>query len=294
MEETRFKQERLLGIVSDQHHGAAELGREALQVLADYSVICAADQSEEFIAKLCAYAAELQHARPSMMPLRNLLEQWCDRVRKLSRTAVDNIRGQAIDYAYDLIRQSRTAVGEIARHTAALVPAGSVIITHSMSSTVVECFRRLAGKNVTAIITESRPGDEGKALAQQLVECAITAHYITDAQMGLFVSQADLVLVGADSILADGSAVNKAGTYLLALAADNLEVPFYVCAETFKKTSNTKVEVELEEKSGEELSLPTLPHITPRNIYFDITPPALITGWINENGLETVFYNKKS
>lgn len=294
MEEARFKQERLQGIVDDTHRGAAQLAREALQVLADYSAICAAGGGGEFVGKLCDYAGELQRARPSMMPLRNLLEQWCERVRNLSKTEVDNMRGLAIDHAYDLIKQSHAAVDKIARHAAALVPGGSVIITHSHSSTVTECFRQLAEKNVTAIITESRPGDEGKALASQLIECAISAHYITDAQIGLFVSQADLVLVGADSILADGSVVNKAGTYLMALAADNLDVPFYVCAETFKKTANTKVAVELEEKPGEELGLPVLPHITPRNIYFDITPPALITGWINEDGLETVLYNKKS
>jgi translation initiation factor eIF-2B subunit delta len=290
MQEIQFKEERLQEMFADRSHGAAQMARAALQVLADYSGLCEAVNQQELIDKLCAYAAELQRARPSMMPVENLLNLWCIHVRALAGRAVDATRLEARDYAYELIRESHDAVSRIAEYAAALIPADSVVMTHTLSSTILECFSLLGAKNVTAIITESRPGYEGRLLAEKLVETAVTAHYITDAQMGLFVSQADFVLVGADSIMGDGSVVNKAGTYLLALAADNEEVPFYVCAETYKHTSRPATEIELEEKPGIELGLPTLPHITPRNIYFDITPPALVKGWISEEGINTEFY----
>ena len=73
--------------------------------------------------------------------------------------------------------------------------------------------------------------------------------YITDAQGGLF-DQADAVLVGADALLADGTLVNKAGTYLLALAAKDQNVPFWVCAESFKCTTTPADAFALEERSG--------------------------------------------
>ena len=45
--------------------------------------------------------------------------------------------------------------------------------------------------------------------------------------------QADLVLVGADAVT-EAAAVNKAGTHLLALAAQAQGVPVYVAADTAK------------------------------------------------------------
>ena len=289
LHEEQFKAERLKDITEDRTHGAAELARASLQVLADYCALCSANRVDELRDKLRGFALALQSARPSMMPLRNLLESWMECIRDQNVEEVDVMRGLASDFAYDIIRQSHNATSKIAEYVAAMIPEDSVVMTHSLSSTIVECFRQLGGKNVHAIITESRPGFEGRILAELLVENAVSAKFITDAQMGLFVAEADFILIGADSILADGSVVNKAGTYLLALAAEVVETPVYVCAETFKQSFTLAEAIELEEKSGEELGLAILPHITPVNIYFDITPAALISGWINEHGINTTF-----
>jgi len=42
------------------------------------------------------------------------------------------------------------------------------------------------------------------------LKSGIEIQYITDAQLGLFMTKADVVLLGANSILAGGSVVNKA------------------------------------------------------------------------------------
>ncbi|GAH63360.1 unnamed protein product, partial [marine sediment metagenome] len=73
------------------------------------------------------------------------------------------------------------------------------------------------------------------------------------------------VLVGADSVLRDGSLINGLPTYELALAAKG-KLPFYVVCETLKfnpRVSSTQVKLE----EG-----------------FDLTPPELITGIITEAG----------
>jgi len=44
----------------------------------------------------------------------------------------------------------------------------------------------------------------------------------------------DMVVVGADSILADGSFVNKTGTHILALMSEIEHIPFYVLCDTLK------------------------------------------------------------
>lgn len=81
-------------------------------------------------------------------------------------------------------------------------------------------------------------------------------------QAGLFVGQADLVLLGADAVSAT-AAVNKSGSYLLALAAQAAGVPVYVAADTSKLSPGPLfslahprgvAEEEHEEKEAEEVT----------------------------------------
>lgn len=286
MSTERFKQERLKAIVDDRRSGAAELGRLALHFLADYARVCPHKDVGAYKRELLSFAGELQRARPGMAPLVNLVGAWRQWLEAEMGPDVERLGEVAVNTAHDLVNQSEQAVVKIAGHVADVVPAGSTVFTHSISSTILVCFRELAARNVKAIVTESRPGDEGRWLAGQLAELAVTADFITDAQMGLFIGRADIALVGADTVLDDGSIINKAGTYLLALAAREAGVPFYVCAERFKRGDRDEKNAQLDEVDGEELGLPILPHITPRNIYFDVTPAELITGWINEDGVQ--------
>lgn len=154
-----------------------------------------------------------------------------------------------------------------------------------LSSTLLEVFSGLQGRHVRMIVSESRPLCEGYSLARRLPGWNLDTTLITDAQIGLFAAEADLALVGADSLLADGSVVNKAGTYLLALAARDKSIPFYVCCESFKRRTADMAAFRLEEMSPAELGAPELPSVTLRNVYFDVTPPSLVTGWISERGL---------
>lgn len=279
-----LKQACLQEIETDRERGASQLARRCLEMLSDYAAKLDVDSVTRLQRELQKFADELKAARPSMAPVENLLRAFDTCLSKLPSpvaAAVHYARRQA---AY-LVAESEQAVLQVAQHAAGLVKTGDTILTHSISSTVVEIFRCLQERSVKAVITESRPGNEGQLLATELSKLSISTEYITEAQAGLFVGRCDIVLVGADTLLADGSVVNKAGTFLLALAACEKKIPFYVCCESFKQTSKTDVDIELEEKSGAELELPPLSHITPRNIYFDITPARLISGHISERGI---------
>ena len=63
--------------------------------------------------------------------------------------------------------------------------------------------------------------------------------------------QADLVLVGADAIT-EAAAVNKAGTHLLALAAQAAGVPVYVAADTSKLSPGPLVSIAFPGEQQEE------------------------------------------
>ena len=127
-------------------------------------------------------------------------------------------------------------------------------------------------------------------MASELSLCGIKITFIDDTAAGLYVSQVDKVIVGADRVCADGGVVNGIGTYMIALASNKVNKPFYVVCDMLKfdprlNSSN----VELEEKEPAEVIEPfKLPaSVTVKNPYFDITPIELLTGMITEKGFMT-------
>jgi len=84
---------------------------------------------------------------------------------------------------------------------------------------------------------------------------------------------ASYALVGADSVLRDGSVVNKVGTQALALAAKDRAKPFYVACESLKFDARY-----------DGASWPVRPDIDP---LFDLTPGHLVTMVVTERGAYT-------
>ncbi|WIA12133.1 hypothetical protein OEZ85_012206 [Tetradesmus obliquus] len=89
------------------------------------------------------------------------------------------------------------------------------------------------GPGLSVIVCESRPLCEGVSMARRLAAAGLNVTLITDAQAGVFVEQADVVLLGADAVTPDG-VVNKVGSRLLALAAKAAGVPVVAVTECLK------------------------------------------------------------
>lgn len=285
MDDAEFRRLRRRELVEDRVSGASQLARKALDSLAELAGSCAAERPHELRRTLLDCAEELQYARPNMAPIFNLVQRWMDRVEQLDPDDGDAFRREAARIAQELADASIRAVGDVAGRAARLIGRDAVVVTHSMSSTVQAAFRALAPQGVQAIVTESRPGLEGRSQARELDRLGVPVTFITDAQVGHFAQRATVALVGADMLLADGALVNKAGTYLLALAARDRGIPFRVCCESFKQVPYTSAGFVLEEHDPGELDAPRGRNITPHNVYFDITPARLIDAWITEDGV---------
>jgi translation initiation factor 2B subunit (eIF-2B alpha/beta/delta family) len=94
------------------------------------------------------------------------------------------------------------------------------------------------------------------------------------------------VLVGADGVLADGSVVNKVGTYALALAARDRSLPFYVACESLKISPRREWgDAEVEEGDPAEVLPDAIDGVTAHNVYFECTPARLVTALITEEGV---------
>jgi len=267
----------------DREHGAAQLAKEALKAL---KLIIKMDKSKnltEFLINVEEAGFKLANARPSMASLMNLISKTIYLIKENSNTlSLKELKKFAILKINEVIFESENAVNKIAELASKLIKEKTVI-THSFSSTVIEAIKKSSVKKV--IVSEGRPLFEGRKTAIQLSKFNIPTILITDAALGFFISKSEAALVGCDSILIDGSIVNKVGTYLLALAAKDNNIPFYVVSETSKIIPKNINEIKLEIVSGKEIAKKLPKKIKVENLYFDVTKPNLITALITEEGI---------
>ncbi|HEX2022150.1 MAG TPA: translation initiation factor 2, partial [Candidatus Thermoplasmatota archaeon] len=167
---------------------------------------------------------------------------------------------------------------------AAALVSGTVL-THSASETVTKALRAAgrAGALSRVVVAEGRPGFEGRQVARALAEEGIPVTLVVDAALGLHAREADVAVVGADAILADGALVNKVGTRLLALACERAGTPLRAVADRFKVSPSATLP--LEEKGAAEVWPDAPPGVQARNIYFDRTEAPLVGGYVTDQGL---------
>ncbi|MFQ6039211.1 MAG: NUDIX domain-containing protein [Candidatus Poribacteria bacterium] len=280
--------EAILKIERDRVHGAAELSLMALDVLKNVIEFYDVEKPDELFEYLSNVGWHLHLTRPSMAPLTNAIayvlyhsQRKLNQAENISdfKRCIAAIIGEYRDY-------NRNASAIIHQNIKELLHDNMTVFTHSYSSTVVNAILASGRKNLKIIVTESRPLNEGVKTAERLSQ-EYNVTLITDAQAGYFMNNADIVLMGADSVLDDGSLINKVGTYLIALAAQKREIPLYALCQTskFRIKSSVREEIELEEKGSWEVISEDIDNVNVRNIYFEITPGEMISGIITERGI---------
>jgi len=252
-------------IAADTIHGSAALSIRALGVLRDRAAVA------DDWAGLVEPALELQDARPSMAVLENRI----NRVMTAAEQSTDAVHDRAIGEIEAAVDADAGAAA-----TAADRLEGP-IATLSWSGTVRDALADL-GTPVT--VAESRPDREGIDLAESLAREGLDVTVTTDAALPAVLSDREFgaVLVGADTILPNGDIVNKVGTRALATAADRAGVPVYVVAARDKVATDDTFHSE----SGPAVTVyDGAADIAVRNPVFDLTPGALVTGVLTEDGL---------
>ena len=101
------------------------------------------------------------------------------------------------------------------------------------------------------------------------------------------------MVVGADRIAANGDVANKIGTYSLAVLAHHHGVPFYVAAPTSTidpATPDGAVDRDRASATPTRCAASAArrsrrPGVAVENRAFDVTPAALVTGYVTERGV---------
>ncbi|MFX1235056.1 MAG: hypothetical protein ACFFBY_10955 [Promethearchaeota archaeon] len=269
----------------DNQSGANEFILKALSIIND-QLNYIKDQNKDISALVLALSKEIISSRPSMAPLINTIgflihdlvtinkSSILSRISKLKKKREEALSKLSLNFNSFLKR-----IGE----------ASLMLISYS--STILDLLTKYDKNNLILYILESRPLLEGQYVAQILSKKYKT-HLLVDAAMGKFIDKVDYVLIGVDSILNDGSVINKVGTFPLAVLAKSTKVEVYAICDSFKYNvmSHYGLEVEIEEKPIEQVYNKEFDNklLKIHNYYFDKTPPEFIKGIISEFGILSI------
>ncbi len=269
-------------IVEDNIHGADWLSNAAIGVLITASLREQSSSVDGLHERLWDLGVQLARARPSMASLANKIGYLFNELDKVSD--LKEYRSMVSHVGTEIINSSKLNKRLIAENLKTVVSEAKNVFTYSYSGTVVDVIREIGYRNV--VVTESRPMMEGKRLAKELGEVGFNVLLVVDGAAGMYITAADICIIGADSVQYNGSAVNKVGSKLLGYAAKDHGIPFYVLCDTskFNVLNYLGSSIELEEKTPDEVSEP-MKNVTIKNPYFEVVPPELITGVITEEGL---------
>ena len=281
-------------IASNSASGAAEILRLAGEVfsqLRGHQSKLSQRSVEEAQQAIFETSIALVRSQPDMSPLLRLASVAISAAR--TATSAQDALKSAEDHALKFIDSAERAVRTAALHAANLILPGATVMTHSRSSTVLTALveAHLSGRFFFVVTTESRPGLEGRALAEALASEDIRVSLIADAAASLAMDEVDVVLVGADTITQE-VLVNKIGTRMIGLAARERELPFYAVCDTSKfingDYSCRPVRDEGRDAGSVNLLWPDAPaEVVVVNGCFEPTPLTLFTGIITEDGVLT-------
>ena len=287
--------------------GAPAIGASAAFGMALAAHTSTASEVSELQGEMAAAGETLRAARPTAVNLTWAIDRVLQVVERADLSNVDDLRAVVLEEAQRIADQDVEINKKMAAHGASLMQENETVIHHCNTGALATVdwgtalgVIRMAheqGKHPHVLVDETRPRLQGARLtAWELEQYQISYEIITDNAAGFFLSSGkiDRVLVGADRVAANGDVANKIGTYMLALAARDNQVPFYavVPTSTVDLSLQEGKQIPIEERDpGEVLDIQVNgERVAPagaqaRNPAFDITPHNLIAGIVTENGV---------
>ncbi len=277
-------------------------GAPAIGITAAYGVVLAARAAGPgaTLADLEPALAGLAATRPTAV---NLF--WAlDRMRArgaVSASLADDLEAEATAI-HDEDRRMCSAMGD---HGAALLPDAARVLTHCNTGalatggdgTALAVIRSAwrQGRVARIYADETRPFLQGSRLtAWELQRDGIPTRVITDSMAAHLMQRGeiDAVVVGTDRVAANGDVANKIGTYGVAVLCAHHGLPFYVVGPTSTIDLGTAsgADIPIERRPAREVTHVGERRVVPEGVEvenpaFDVTPAALVTAIVTEQGV---------
>lgn len=274
-------------------------GAPAIGVAGAYGVALAASRYGSDTGDFAEAVQALREARPTAVNLARMVDRtaaFADQGFERILTEAHAIRAEELQASVSMGELGADLVleftgGRPARAMTICNTGGLATIARGTALAVVQTLHE-RGSLVEALPLETRPLLQGGRLTTwELARMGAPHRLLVDSAGPFLLSQsaADVVVIGADRVAANGDTANKIGSFSLALGAARAGVPFIVVApeSTIDMETPTGAAIEIEDRGPEEVTgfngVPVSPPGTRAlNPAFDVTPVELITALVTE------------
>ncbi len=283
-------------IKSIKIQGASNICRASIMALQEYLTSWRVRRVGSYLSEAKRVGNLLAKARPNEPLTINAfkyLNQRLDSAKKIKNPQIDvaGLKKLTRQYAADWGALLHENGKRLAFFGAKIIKNKETIFTHCHSRTVINVLAKAKDdkKKIHVYHDETRPLMQGRLTAEDLSKLNIESTLVVDSAAAFLVSnfsgdkvKIDKVIIGFDAILPDNSALNKIGSFGIALSAYTSKIPVYLAGSLLKKTAQ-KMEIELRSKKEIWPNGPKETQIV--NFAFDRIPAQLITGYITEFGV---------
>ena len=253
--------------------GAENVAKAAVQLIKDQA-------KKQNISELKEVAGELIRARATEPCLRNAIKYVF----------------YEIETKNDIIMRCNQAMNHFFESNKVIAAIGSkkilnntIIYTHCHSSTVIQVLHdaKIHKKRFQVLCTETRPLFQGRTTAKDLTKLNINTTYYIDSAVKMALKKADLCFLGSDAITSEGIVINKMGSDTITTLCKHLDVPVYICTNSWKFDPKTVYgyEEKIEQRPVKEIWDKPPKNLKIVNYAFEKIDPSNIAGIISEIGV---------
>jgi len=228
------------------------------------------------------------HAQPAAGAVLRLASRALETAETAARRAepVAEAARAVLESVAAFTADAEAAAARAVSHAAEAIPAAGWVATLGHSALVEGALLAVhaAGRPVRVLLSEARPGLEGRALARRLSAAGVPCWLTTDAAAALLLPQANALLVGAGAVL-PRAFLTRPGAYALLLAAREANVPAYVLAPRARFVPAEARLLELGQRAAEEVWEDPPPGVSVRNPGAEEVPLELTRGVVTEDGV---------
>uniref|UniRef100_A0A0A9XEK2 Translation initiation factor eIF2B subunit beta n=1 Tax=Lygus hesperus TaxID=30085 RepID=A0A0A9XEK2_LYGHE len=208
-------------------------------------------------------------------------------------TPIPTLGAAILDHLNELETELETSSENIAAQASEHIHNNEVIMTLGNSKILADFFKEAAkGRKFEVLVATTEPSTAGRELAQVLHKAKIQTNIVPDSNIFSIMSRVNKVIMGTDTVMANGGLRSACGSHLVALAAAHYSVPVLILAPLHQlslqflcspnqPSFNTFLSPQgvLDYADGDILS-----KVSVYNPKFDYVPPDLVTLFISNTG----------
>lgn len=294
---TKYKStdEIVKDIVDIKIQGATNVAVSVFEGLKLFSASYNESDCARFISDLEVEGNKLALARPNEPLAKNGLKYLLTMLKmKSSGGDIALLKSLVAKLCEEYLWMIKVSKDRIVESSNEIVDHIDEVLTHCHSSTAERVIKNLSekvGGKLKVVCTETRPLFQGRITAENLLKMGIDTTLIADSAAESYVIDkgrfpVDVVFLGADEITIHGDAINKIGSWGIALAAYYASKPVYVITSILKVNPASAYEpVKIEMRESKELWENPPEGLKMFNPAFELINHEFITGYITEFGV---------